>query len=186
MNTISNDKDDDKDDDKNKNNSTTLISNINYNISNVVRVGIGVMVINELYEIYIGIRKNSHGEGLYALPGGHLEFNETWEQCAAREVHEEMNIILPLEHIKYIHVVNDIMLNENKHYITIFMMCVVPIMTIPINNEPHKCNGWISKSWIQLQNEVKNNPNQFFQPLYQLLLNPPIILLNIMTTGDYK
>lgn len=151
--------------------------------NNVVRVGVAVIVMNEEYDIYMGIRKGSHGSGLWALPGGHLEFNETWEECSWREVYEEMNLSLPVEHIEYLHVVNDIMTSESKHYVTIFMICTKPIATKPITNEPHKCEGWIPMNWIQLQNEVQANPDQFFSPLRQLLLRPPKALVTMMTTN---
>lgn len=61
----------------------------------VVRVGVGCFVINpKLYpnRILLGTRIGSHGAGKLALPGGHLEMNESWEDCATREVQEETNL----------------------------------------------------------------------------------------------
>jgi len=86
-----------------------------------VRVGIGVLVkdSNCRGKIWAGIRKGSHGEGSLALPGGHLEMMESWEECAKREVQEETG--LDICDVQYLHVSNDPMPQEGKHYITIFM-----------------------------------------------------------------
>ena len=48
-------------------------------------VGLGVLVLRD-DKVLIGQRLNSLGAGEYALPGGHLEFGEELEECAAREV----------------------------------------------------------------------------------------------------
>ncbi len=43
-------------------------------------------------EVLLIRRKNPPFEGLWALPGGFLEINETLEESALRELHEETNI----------------------------------------------------------------------------------------------
>jgi 8-oxo-dGTP diphosphatase len=39
-------------------------------------IGVAVIVIKE-DEVLLGKRKNSHGSGTWAFPGGHLEFKES-------------------------------------------------------------------------------------------------------------
>ena len=48
------------------------------------KVGIGIFLLKD-NSILLGRRNNSHGEGEYALPGGHLELHETFEDCVLRE-----------------------------------------------------------------------------------------------------
>lgn len=61
--------------------------------------------------------------GTWALPGGHLEFNETFETCAERELMEETG--LAVENLEFVTATNNIMLAENKHYVTIFLKGVI-------------------------------------------------------------
>lgn len=63
--------------------------------------------------------KGSHAEGTISVPGGHLEYGESWEACAAREAKEEVGV--QLKHIRYLATTNDIMETESKHYISIWL-----------------------------------------------------------------
>ncbi|MDX8431022.1 MAG: NUDIX domain-containing protein [Candidatus Algichlamydia australiensis] len=60
-------------------------------ISKKPLVDIGVHVIQK-GKILLGKRINAHGTGAYAPPGGHLEFGETPEECAVRELLEETGL----------------------------------------------------------------------------------------------
>jgi 8-oxo-dGTP diphosphatase len=55
------------------------------------KVGVGVMVLKN-GKVLIGKRKGAHGAGEWAWPGGHLEYMESFEDCARREVMEETGI----------------------------------------------------------------------------------------------
>lgn len=114
-------------------------------MNNRPKVGVGVMVIND-GKILLGKRKNSHGEGAWAPPGGHLEFGEALEECAKRELIEETNLVA--ESIKKLWFTNDIYIQEDKHYITIFMV-VDKFSGELINLEPEKCEYW---QWFDLTN----------------------------------
>lgn len=58
------------------------------------RVGVGLFLVDDRGYILIGKRKGSHGAGTLALAGGHLDWLESWENCAARELYEETGIRL--------------------------------------------------------------------------------------------
>ena len=83
------------------------------------RVGVGV-IITKGKKVLLLKRKNSHGNGTWAFIGGHLEFNETPEDCARREVFEEAGI--RLKNLKAVSFTNDIFPKEKKHYITLFVL----------------------------------------------------------------
>jgi 8-oxo-dGTP diphosphatase len=87
------------------------------------RVGVGVFVFNSKQEFVLGKRLGSHGSGTYALPGGHLAYGESFEECSAREILEETG--LKVKNIKFLTATNDVMEKEGKHYVTIFMGCEV-------------------------------------------------------------
>ena len=125
-----------------------------------VRVGVGVFILKSHNEpsqnpcFLVGKRLNSHGAGTYALPGGHLEFGETPEGCAAREVLEETG--LKVTDIRFHTATNDYMPNENKHYVTLFVVCVREDQDDkPEVLEPEKCERWEWVSWEDLRRWVE-------------------------------
>ena len=106
-------------------------------------IGVAVMVIKN-GEVLLGKRKNSHGDGTWAFPGGHLEFNESIEECAIREIFEETGI--RIKNLRYGPYTNDIFKREGKHYVTLFVLADYD-SGAPTVKEPHKCEEWQWHNW---------------------------------------
>jgi 8-oxo-dGTP diphosphatase len=128
--------------------------------TNRPRVGIGVLIIKNS-KILLGKRKNAHGAGTWAPPGGHLEFGESLEDCAKREVYEETG--LEVISVKRYSFTNDIFAEEHKHYISIFML-VDTFNGEPKALEANKCEYWV---WF----DVTNLPKNLFKPLHNIILD---------------
>jgi 8-oxo-dGTP diphosphatase len=106
------------------------------------RVGVAVLLKKD-NQILLGKRKNAHGTGTWAPAGGHLEFGESIEECARRELLEETGLrALSLKPLTW---TNNI-IDANKHYVTLFML-VDEWEGALILKEPHKCEGW---HWFDL------------------------------------
>ncbi|KAK5133555.1 hypothetical protein LTR08_007594 [Meristemomyces frigidus] len=157
------------------------------------RVGVAVFVFNQTTTRFIlGVRKGGHGAGTLALPGGHLEHGETFEQCAAREVKEETG--LDVHHVRFCTATNSVFEGTGKHYVTIFMTALAGLegdgVTEPEARlmEPDKCEGW---QWLTFDDMWKlqgthseltghgsllgNNTTDLFQPLVDLMDQRPKI-----------
>lgn len=82
------------------------------------RVGVGVFVWKN-GKFIMGQRLGSHGANTWSVPGGHLEFGESWVAAAQREVLEETG--LHITNVRFLAATNDIFLADNKHYVTIWV-----------------------------------------------------------------
>jgi len=63
-------------------------------------------------------RTNVHGSDTWSTPGGHLDFGESPEQCAIREVKEETGV--EIGEVEFRAVTNDFFEAEGKHYLTLW------------------------------------------------------------------
>ena len=122
------------------------------------KVGVGVVVIKD-GKALIGKRKSAHGAGNWCFPGGHLEFGESWEECARRETIEESGVVIT--NIRFVAVTNDISPEEQTHYITIFMRGEYESGE-PTVREPDKMLDWQWSDWDNL-------PQPLFPPVINLL-----------------
>jgi 8-oxo-dGTP diphosphatase len=124
-------------------------------------VGIAVIVIKN-NRVLLGRRKNAHGADTWAFPGGHLEFNESIEDCAVREVLEETGICI--KNLRCGPYTNDIFEAEGKHYVTLFVIADYDSGR-PAVREPHKCEQWEWSEWppslqpqfLPIKNLLKQN-----------------------------
>ena len=88
------------------------------NPNNIPKIGRGVMIFKD-GKVLVSKRKGSHGSGEYAFPGGHLEYKETFEQCAIRETREECGI--EIKNVRFLYLTN-LTKYLPKHYVQIGMI----------------------------------------------------------------
>ena len=82
------------------------------------RVGTAI-IITKNDKVLLMKRKGPHGTGTWSTPGGHLDFGETPETCAAREAKEEVGV--DVVDIRFRSVTNDLFEASGRHYITVWM-----------------------------------------------------------------
>ena len=129
------------------------------------RVGVGV-IIEKNGQVLLLKRTNVHGAGSWSTPGGHLEYGESPEECAIREVKEETG--LNIGDVRFKAITNDLFDATQKHYITIWMEGRY-LSGKPVVNDTHEASdiGWFS--WDAL-------PEPLFLPLRNFVegrLYPP-------------
>jgi len=83
------------------------------------RVGVGV-IVRKGNKILLLKRIGAHDANTYCPPGGHLEYGESPEQCAKREVKEETGC--QIKNIRFLAVNNDKFKKDKKHYVTFMML----------------------------------------------------------------
>jgi len=121
------------------------------------KVAVAVFIIKD-NQILIGKRKGSLGNGTWGVPGGKLDFLESIEDCAKREILEETG--LKIKDIQVVTITNDIFKEENEHYVTIFVKSKY-VNGTPNILEPNKCEEWKWCEWNKL-------PEPLFLPMMTL------------------
>ncbi|MFZ1736027.1 MAG: NUDIX domain-containing protein [Candidatus Moraniibacteriota bacterium] len=123
------------------------------------KVGIGIIVMRA-GKILIGERLSSHGAQTFQSPGGHLEFGESFEETAMREVEEETglkDIIIK----GVVSIGND--RAYDKHYVSIGILAE-SLSGNPYDAEPHGSKNW---QWI----DPADVPDNTFLPSKKVIQN---------------
>ena len=130
------------------------------------RVGVGVMILRE-GKVLLGKRHEDpakadselHGEGTWTMPGGKLDFQESFEAGACRETLEETGLKIKPEDLQLISLANDIW--NDAHFVTVGFLCE-KVDGEPQVREPDEITEW---QWFALD----ALPEKLFFPSREVL-----------------
>lgn len=122
-------------------------------MSNVPRVGVGVFVWKD-GKFLMGQRAGKHGQGTWSVPGGWLEYGETFEDCAKREIAEETG--MHITNLRFMTLTNNIFKDEDIHSLTVWLESDW-VSGEPTILEPHK---FVRQEW----HTFKDLPEPLFMP----------------------
>lgn len=114
----------------------------------VIKVGSNVLLVRD-GKVLFGKRLNCAGEGNYGVPGGHVEFGESPEACAVRELTEETGLVV--HKLKFVSIINDPRQGAG-HYLQFVYLCD-DFQGEPQTMEPDRCAGW---QWFDINNPPKD------------------------------
>jgi 8-oxo-dGTP diphosphatase len=131
-------------------------------------IGCGVMILRD-NKILLGQRhfdpakadSEMHGEGTWTMPGGKLEFGESFETAAVREVFEETGLQISEDDLKVMSLSNNVI--PGVHFVTVGMMCE-KVNGEPKVMEPDEITQW---QWFSLD----QLPSPVFFPSEKILRN---------------
>jgi len=108
-----------------------------------------VMLINANNEVLLLRRFNTgYQDGMYMLPAGHLEPNETFTQAVVREAQEEVGVVIKSDDVEIVHVMNRLGPGEDNERIDVFFSAS-RWQSEPAIMEPDKCDD---VRWFPLNN----------------------------------
>ncbi|MCL2740216.1 MAG: NUDIX domain-containing protein, partial [Oscillospiraceae bacterium] len=99
-------------------------------------IGINFIITNDSNQILLGRRANCFGAGMYSLVGGKLKSFETIEQCAIRELKEEIDLDVEISDLE---VINLAMVITNGSWLQIGVQ-IKKYSGTPRIMEPNKCD----------------------------------------------
>jgi 8-oxo-dGTP diphosphatase len=77
-------------------------------------VGVGCIVVHDGQLLLVRNQR-----GFWSTPGGHLDFGESPDVCAARETWEETGV--SVSNVEFVAITNDVLHDVGKHYLTVWM-----------------------------------------------------------------
>jgi 8-oxo-dGTP diphosphatase len=110
-----------------------------------VGVGVGAIIFNAKGKVFLAKRgqEASNDQGLWAWPGGEVEFGETLTTAIQRELLEEFDMVI--EPICQIAAFDHLLNGGQEHWVSVAFIAV-HISGKPRIKEPGKCSdfGWFS------------------------------------------
>lgn len=132
-------------------------------------------VVEQKLSVLMSLKKTGNQKGKLILPGGHLEFQESLEDCARREVQEETGVGIWKNQLKLVALCQDIHRSNENHYLNFFFTTRLnPKQVAQVSNpESHKHSDWqwipcqelLMRTWLRKlapsTREVITNPSKF-------------------------
>lgn len=134
-----------------------------------VGVGFGVMILNNEGKVLLGKRHDDpekadsalNGAGTWTMPGGKMDFGETFEGAAVREVEEETSIRIKEDSLELISLRNNKV--ETAQFVTLGFLCR-DFEGEPKVMEPDEITEW---QWFDLD----DLPEKMFFPSAKIVKN---------------
>ncbi len=110
-----------------------------------IGVGVGAAIFNDHNQVLLTLRgKAAKNEvGTWEIPGGAVEFGETFAQALKREVKEELAVDIEVGEL--VNICDHLIPDEHQHWVSPTYLCTITSGQ-PTIMEPEKCEeiGWFT------------------------------------------
>ncbi|HLC90749.1 MAG TPA: NUDIX domain-containing protein [Candidatus Nanoarchaeia archaeon] len=130
---------------------------------NVPKIVVGVLILNEKGDIFLA--RSYKWNNTWVVPGGHLKWGETLEECVKREVKEETN--LDVDKIELIGIQESIFSKEyhqKRHMVFLDFSAKVVGGSVKLNDELQEYR------WFSPQQSLQENLNSSTRKLIEAFL----------------
>lgn len=118
-----------------------------------IGVGVGAFILNNKGQLFLMKRglKSKNEIGKWTIPGGALEFGETFKNALIREIKEELGI--DIEVLDLLSLTDHIIQDAKQHWVTPQYLCKI-MSGEPKILEPEKCEaiGWFDIKELKFEN----------------------------------
>lgn len=141
-------------------------------IKEPVRVGCTI-IVHKQGRVLIGERGEDCeiASGLFAFPGGRMDFGETPERAIVRELFEETGLVIAEKDIRFLRYCNEYFPDQRKHYVSLVFIVELNEGE-PENKEPKKCKEWI---W----GDIEHLPENMFEPCRESIMMAAMKILGV-------
>jgi 8-oxo-dGTP diphosphatase len=111
-----------------------------------IGVAAGAMIIDDEGKLFLAKRSQTvkNERGHWETPGGSVEFGETLEEAARREIREEFGVDIDV--VDTFPAADHLIPNEHQHWVAVTFLARIRGSQVPKIMEPDKCDeiGWFA------------------------------------------